>query len=160
MKKYLLLLAVAATVGFTSCSKDDDEVSSKSKTEYLTASGWKFSSITINPGIDFDGDGTAETDLFTGQDDCDADDLYVFKADKTYTNEEGATKCDPTDDQVYETGTWNFNGDETVLTTLASDSGSVANTYNITELNANTLKYTETFTNGGTTYTVTSTLTH
>lgn len=163
MKNYLLLLAVAATVGFTSCGKDDDEASktpAKSKTELLTKAGWKTTAITVNPGFDFDNDGTPETDLFTGTDPCDADDITVYKADKTYTEEEGATKCDPTDDQVYGQGTWAFTANEAGLMQVASDSSTMS-TFNIAELTENTLKLTESFQGaGGTTYTLTITQTH
>ena len=159
MKNYLLLLEVASSVSLSSCGNDDDEVV-KSKTELLTSSGWKTTALTINPGFDFDGDGVKETDLMAGQDACNTDDITVYKTDKTYTEEEGATKCDPTDQQVYGTGTWTFNSDETVLSTTASGSGNTPTNYTITELSESTMKFTTTFTDSATTYTVNGTLTH
>src|SRR5687768_14488214 len=154
MKNYLLLLAVAASVSLSSCGNDDDEVV-KSKTELLTSSGWKTTALTINPGFDFNGDGVNETDLMAGQDACNTDDITVYKTDKTYTEEEGATKCDPTDQQVYGNGTWTFNGDETVLSTTAAGSGNTATNYTITELTESTLKLTTIFTDSASTnYTV------
>ena len=160
MKNYLLLLAVAASVSLTSCDKDDDTVTTKSKTELLTAGAWKGASLTVNPAIDWDGDGTKETDLTQFVDACSLDDLTIFKADKTYTEEEGASKCTSTDPQVIATGTWAFNGDESAV--LLTETGSTtAETYNIAELTANSLKYTESFTDtANVTYTFTSSFTH
>ena len=160
MKNYLLLLAVAASVSLASCGNDDDEVA-KSKTELLTANAWKTTSLTINPAYDFDGDGVKETDLLAGQLACNADDITVYKTDKTYTEEEGATKCDPADQQVYGNGTWAFNGDETVLSTTAAGSGNTATNYTITELTESSLKLTTVFTDSASTnYTVSITNTH
>ena len=162
MKNYLLLLAVAATVSFTSCSKDDDDATpAKSKTEYLTASGWKVTSVTVDPAIDFDGDGTKETDLLPFSQACNLDDLTVFKTDQTYTEEEGATKCDPNDPQVYTTGTWAFSNNENTIT-LTETGSTTPNSFTITQLNDNTLQYTESFTDptDNVTYTVTITSSH
>ena len=161
MKNYLLLLAVAASVSLTSCGNDDDEVVTKSKTDLLTASGWKGTSLTVNPAIDWDNDGTKETNLTPFIDACSLDDLKIFKADKTYTEDEGATKCDPADPQVIASGTWSFNADETTLTTTESGS-STPDTFTISELTESSLKFTESFTDpsDNVTYTFTSTFTH
>lgn len=160
MKNYLLLLAVAASVSLASCGNDDDDVVAKSKTELLTSSGWKATSLTINPAFDFDGDGVKETDLLAGEAACNTDDITVYKTDKTYTDEEGASKCDPSDPQVYGNGTWTFNGDESVLSTTPAGTGVSTTNYTITELSESTMKLTTTFKDSTVTYTVNGTFTH
>jgi hypothetical protein len=160
MKNYLLLLAVAATVGFTSCGKDDDSANpTKSKTDLISASGWKLSSLTISPAIDLNGDGTPDSDLTPFVSACNKDDVTIFKSDKTYTMDEGATKCSATDPQVFENGTWAFSADESKITLTPTGSPD-ADTYTITELNENTLKYTETQSDSSGTYTFTATFNH
>lgn len=47
---------------------------------------------------------------------CKKDDIIRFKSDKTLTQEEGLTKCAPTDPQVVSTGTWAFSADEKSMT--------------------------------------------
>ena len=159
MKNYLLLLALVSTVFLTSCSDDDEEV--KSKTELLTASGWKLTEFTVNPAFDYDNDGTTETNLLPFVPACSQDDLTIYNADKTYAEDEGGSKCDTNDPQVFETGTWTFNGDETTLTKTKTNS-TTAESFTITELTENSFKYTETVTdpNDNITYTFSSTFSH
>ena len=42
--------------------------------------------------------------------DCDADNCFAFKADQSFTVEDGAAKCDPGDPQMA-TGTWSISDD-------------------------------------------------
>jgi hypothetical protein len=46
---------------------------------------------------------------------CELDDIYRFNSNKTFTVEEGATKCNTTDPQIKESGPWRFNAAETKL---------------------------------------------
>lgn len=46
---------------------------------------------------------------------CTRDDNTVYRVDKSYEINEGETKCRTQDPQIYETGTWAFNADETEL---------------------------------------------
>jgi hypothetical protein len=160
MKNYLLLLAVAATVGFTSCGKDDDETTpAKSKTELISSGGWKLASLTISPAIDLNGDGTPDSDLTPFVSACNKDDVTNFKSDKTYTMDEGASKCNAADPQVFENGTWSFSSDESKITLTPTGSPD-SDTYTITELTESTLKYTETQSDSSGNYTFTATWTH
>jgi hypothetical protein len=131
MKKLTFLSLIL--LALFSC--EDDE---KSKTELLTGKTWKMTGYTVDPAYNYFG--TLISDIFAQWDACDKDDIYSFKTDKTYTFEEGLTKCDPEDDQVYETGTWTFNADETVLVLTTE-----GETYNMTivELSSGTLILTD-----------------
>jgi hypothetical protein len=46
---------------------------------------------------------------------CQKDDITVFKANMTYEENEGATKCDNDDPQVFDEGTWSFKDNETKI---------------------------------------------
>ncbi len=107
MKNYFLLLALAATVGFTSCGKDDDDVA-PTKTELLTSKTWMLSE-RVQVTTDSSGTTTNSTILA-----CEKDDTYKFTTDNKYTRDEGATKCDPSDPQT-EAGSWVFTDNETKL---------------------------------------------
>lgn len=65
---------------------------------------------------------------------CSKDDILVFKADKTYEWNDGASKCKATDVQVYEKGTWEFNSSETEMIWNKKD------TYKVLELGSSTLR--------------------
>lgn len=123
--KALLLLFAVASIGMTAC-KDDE----KSNEDKLTASScWKQTkSETFDPTTN-----TWEADVI---DDCDKDDCMTFKADKTAIFDEGATKCDPTDDQTI-TGSWSLSADGKILTLTDPSSGPVA--FTVVELTDNKL---------------------
>ncbi|MFC5271066.1 DUF5004 domain-containing protein [Adhaeribacter terreus] len=159
MKNYLRLLTVACVFIFTACDNDDEDVN-PNRTQLLTSGSWKITSSTVNPALDFNGDGTIETDLTQFIKACTLDDITIYRSDKTYSEEEGATKCDPADPQVFRSGTWALGNNDTELTTTASNTSS-ATTYKITEISSNTLVLSQSVADStGTTYTFTSTYKH
>jgi hypothetical protein len=111
----LALLCISCIM--SSCKKDDDPT----KTDLLTSKDWKTTALTIDPAVDMNGDGTADTDMLSLYEDCQKDDLVRFGTDKTVTNDEGETKCDPDDPQTSSGGTWSFNSDETELTIVGME---------------------------------------
>jgi hypothetical protein len=143
MKKILFLVSVLA-IAVSGCKKDDDP----SNTDKLTGKAWKVKSITVDPAISFGG--TLITDIFSQLDDCDKDNTSTFNADKTYLDDEGATKCNPLDPQTT-SGTWAFNSDETVLT----QDNTISYTILQNDGNILKLKYSEEI--GGVNYTFTLT---
>lgn len=118
MKKISLLLIAVLTIITMSCEKDEDP----SKKELLTGKNWILISETINPGLDFGG-GIIITDIFSQYDQCYKDNLINFTTSGGYTFEEGATKCDSNDPQVFDAGTWTFNSDETILVVTSTTDG-------------------------------------
>lgn len=100
----LRLLVVALLIGLASCQKSTPPT----KTE-LISRAWKYSSFkaTAN-GI--------MVDVLQQMTACKKDDIIRFKSDKTLAQEEGATKCAPTDPQIISTGTWAFSADEKSMT--------------------------------------------
>lgn len=100
----LRLLAIALTIGLAACQKSTPPT----KTE-LISKAWKYASIkATSNGI--------MVDVLQQLTACKKDDIIRFKSDKSVTQEEGATKCAPTDPQVITTGTWAFSADENSMT--------------------------------------------
>jgi hypothetical protein len=159
-KLFLAFFIITLSIGINSCKKDstDETTTPPTKTELLTASSWKITAQTISPAIDTLG--SLKTDLYAITEACSQDDLYNFNASGTYSFEEGATKCSPTADQIWDSGTWAFNGDETQITTLSSEVGSTTVTFNLIELTATKIKTTESLVKNSVTYTITTTFSH
>jgi hypothetical protein len=148
--KLIAATACMTLLAFSGCKKDDD----KSKTELLTSKTWVLKASVISPGIVGPG-GATITDLYAQQEPCDKDDELRFKADKTYTEEEGAQKCNGTDPQVISTGNWNFNAAETVIT--QTPTGGTLSEANLIKLDGSTLQISVSQKQGTVTYTVTNT---
>lgn len=108
MRSPLLFLGCLFSLAMLSCGKDNDEPSSKSKTELLTAQVWKISTV----GLDIDKNGTV--DFPYPLEDCDKDDKFTFKTGGTGTADQGTLKCDAADPQTTDF-TWAFKSNETIL---------------------------------------------
>jgi hypothetical protein len=119
MRKLNLLLIVSLFLATLSCKKDD----TPSKKDLLTGKNWILTAETVSPAINFNG--ILITDLYAQMDDCTKDDISKFNADGTYTFEEGATKCDVNDPQVFDSGTWVFNSDQTILVLTSPINGTI-----------------------------------
>ena len=62
---YLPLLAITASLIFTSCEKDEEEPPAPTKSEMLTSRNWRMTALNVEPALDVDGDGTQENNLIT-----------------------------------------------------------------------------------------------
>lgn len=139
-----LLLAMAGTLLFQACKKDEKDTP-KTKTELITTGTWKMTAYTVNPAIDFDLDGDTETNIFDILDGCVKDDVTTFKTNGTAEGNEGATKCDTADPQTYSL-TWSFASNETKLNLDGTE-------YNLVELTATILRFSYSDVVNGVTYT-------
>lgn len=133
-----------------SCKKDDE----KTTTELMTHSdGWIIVAATVSPPIVDPTTGTSISDFYAFMDDCDKDDVMYLKTDGTYIQDEGSTKCDPSDPQTT-TGTWSLSADGKTMT-IDSD------TYTLISVSKSEMKVSTQLDLGtGTTYTITMTLEH
>ena len=105
MRKTLLVsCAVLVTLTFAACKKSS---SNKSRTELITQSGW----VTTNVEVGAGGTWTADPD-WTNLPACERDDVLVLRTNMTYEFNEGGSKCDPSDPQVFDTGTWSWQDGE------------------------------------------------
>lgn len=119
----LCLVLAGSSLFLTNCKKDKktEDTSTPTpapapaptNTEKLTGKNFKITAMTVNPGINVMG--TTITDLYAQMDACTKDNIFNFKTNNTYTEDEGPTKCDPADPQTL-SGAWVWNTDETVLT--------------------------------------------
>jgi len=102
---------------YNSGANTEDNTCINSFIEILTEQGdWIISTSIIDPPVAF---GLGEvTDYLTFTLDCRKDDLITydfFNGSGTYTIREGATKCDPNDNNTYEVGDWTVNADSTIF---------------------------------------------
>lgn len=149
---YLYGLSILVILLF-SCGKEETRLTN---TDFLTGGGtkvWIFTAATIDPPLPVGG--TTIANLFAQGDPCDLDDVQSFNINGNYTQEEGATKCDPTNPQVFESGTWSFNGDETIILTIV-DGETTENI--VRELTADRLVIEYILREDGINYTITGTL--
>ncbi len=147
MKKLSLLLLVAATFG--GCKKDSETSTGKAellvaKSRIISAPTSSFSSSSINNGA------VVVTDEYASSAACERDNFLKFSTNKTLVADEGATKCSTTDPQT-QSGTWDFNSDQTKLSLLDPSQASIPIPFDIIELSATTmhLRYSYNYSSGG-----------
>jgi len=128
MKTIILFMSTIVLLS-ASCKKDSSE---PSNTEKICGKNWRIVALTIDPGIII-GSATV-TDLLPQIPSCSKDDFETLNTNGTYTDDEGASKCSPSDPQTT-SGTWKFNSNETIITLDNTDS------YNILINDGTTLKY-------------------
>ena len=68
----------------------------------LQNNSWKLTKFTISPAY------FGTTDVLSLWDECDKDNLYIFKPDNVFIHDEGTTKCDPGYTQQ-STGYWSYD---------------------------------------------------
>ena len=107
MKKFILILCCVALF-LPACKKDEK---SKSKTELISNGSWHVTAYTVDPAVDYDGDGTDENNIFAVMEECVIDDHTTFLANGNCELDEGATKCDPGDPQTFQLA-WSFDDNE------------------------------------------------
>jgi hypothetical protein len=107
MKKIQIVFAAGIMMFCLACKKE----SKTSNTDLITSGNWKLSAITVNPGYDYNGDGTIDTDIYALYEPCEKDDYYTFKKNGTMEINEGSSKCDPSSPQV-STVDWQFANNE------------------------------------------------
>lgn len=144
MKKCLTIL-FACTILFNACSKDKTEPNNNNgnnnqptKTpKELIVGAWKPISMMWN--------GTDHIES------CAKDNIVTYRADGTYTLDQGATKCNPNAVQSQE-GTWNLDSYPTFTTKLNSNPND-GTTVTIKTLDNSSLVYEQV--ESGQTYTIT-----
>ena len=131
-----LFSALLCVSVFTGCGDDDNPAGSGGDpTAALTGKNWKMTAFTVDPG--FNVGGVTITDFFAQMDACAKDDIQNFKANGTFTVDEGASKCDPADPQT-RTGTWVLSTDQKTITT--TESGQAPESFTLESVSASQLK--------------------
>lgn len=134
----ILTFAVLTALVFSasSCKKDTDNPTpiptpapAPTKAQILTSKNWKTIAMDING-----------TDIIPMMPTCEIDNYLTFKTNNDYIENEGASKCDPTDPQT-ETGRWQFIMNETAILIDNED------TAVLKKITSDTLRFESTFDN-------------
>lgn len=96
----------------SACKKDKDQAQPQDVEALLLNKSWKLTAFTVDPAIDF-GNG-ATNDVLIGWDECEKDDLYIFKPNGVFVIDEGGLVCGSGNQQY--TGTWSYNKTSKLLT--------------------------------------------
>ena len=129
MKKVLVSCAALCLI-VASCKKKEGD---PSRTDMLTNGKWRMTALKATTTI-LGTDTTA--DLFATFDDCEKDDLTIFRSDKHLISDEGATKCVASNPQQTDEGTWNLTESDTKLVML----GGMEGTYKINSISSSNLQ--------------------
>ena len=136
--KYTTLMACMAAMTILSCSKKEEEKEMPKTTETSSIIGkWKCISAKGDKPIGDDTDRKPIYDIYEENvlPDCRKDDLTVFLEQKIFDLEEGATKCNSTDDQLIRSGIWSVKSDTLHIVILGKATDS-----KIIQLDKSTLK--------------------
>lgn len=147
MKKILFAAFVLLGYNF-SCNKNGD-VQQRTNAEAILGN-WKLTAMTYTPAYDYNLDGTPENDAYAVMAACEKDNVVSFLSGGAWKNDEGASKCSPSDPQTIN-GTWSLATDQETLTA----DGEVTK---ILQLDDSVLKLESKLIDGGTTYTIIMTL--
>ena len=105
------ILLVSALVSGGCQKEDSSSPSTKTKTELLTSSSWKYNDAKI----DTDNNGTGDQAIPAGfVESCQTDNKITFTSNGSGTIDEGPTKCDAADPQTLPF-TWSFTTNETMI---------------------------------------------
>jgi hypothetical protein len=109
----LSLIAIFAILALSNCKKKTEEPVPAPSRSTLIVKSWVLTGATASPAVN------GLTNVYFLLPPCDADDQYIFKADKTIEVQEGsstACKNGKPATEVKNQGTWSFNTDESKLT--------------------------------------------
>jgi hypothetical protein len=124
-------------LALTSCKdKDKTEIPAPAGSALFADKSWKLQSITFNPAFDWNEDGVLDKDLVDLLEECDRDDLLIFKKSGKIVSNYGAKKCDPTEPAEEEDGSWTY--DDTAKKLSIDQDG--LQVWSILENSGNTLK--------------------
>jgi hypothetical protein len=116
MKIKIVIVAALCLGGLYSCQKELSNSDTTKVDASLLIGSWTLLSVVQTPALfDFNGDGVNDADAVPYLQDCKKDDFTTFLADSTHQQDEGATRCDPSDPQIIPLGPWSLSADKTVV---------------------------------------------
>ena len=128
----MVLVTLCAATCFISCQKGVNETIEIPKKDLIPGK-WQITGTLETPAtFDFDADGVKDSDIYKYMGTCFKDNFIIFKEDGTVEDNEGPTRCEPTDPQLT-TAAWSLAPDNKTLT-IDND------LITILELNATTMK--------------------
>ena len=127
MKNLNLLALLVFVLAFTSCENFEIDIPTDNA---LANTEWQLISFVVE-----DESGSNET--IQEMDDCELDNILIFKDNSNFVYDEGDTKCDPDDPQVEDGGIYILSDDQESLI-LTMDAEVIA--ADVLEFTAQTLK--------------------
>ncbi|MES2622679.1 MAG: lipocalin family protein [Bacteroidota bacterium] len=140
----LFIMVICALLLVAGCKKDE---------EASIIGTWKVTSAVFNPPAIVNGDTLSDAYPIFFPNSCNRDNVFIFESGGVFKNDEGATKCDPLDDQT-SVGTYILSGSNLTWIT-DTDTTSISNA----AITKTTLTGTFTEDNNGTTIYVDATMT-
>jgi hypothetical protein len=138
--KLFLSLMFASLMIMSACKKDKSVQSNK---DFISGKDcWRLVKFESKNS---DGSYTDISDQVLSQDPCNMDDCYRFYKEGNFEQNEGATKCNPDDAQVYTTGTWSLSSDNVI--SISSNAGT--DTYNVEKASSSQLIFSGNINRGG-----------
>jgi hypothetical protein len=108
------IVASITLISLAGCGDEPLPAAGPSKIELICNGKWEIASLPIEPAIDLGG-GLKLKDYTQMMQDCEKDNFYAFKADNTFTLDEGLLKCSPTGSQT-KPGVWSLGADGKTFT--------------------------------------------
>jgi len=157
VSKFLPMVLFLGVLSFSSCNDDDDDDDepAPTKSELVASKNWMTTGLTVSPGLAIGQNGNLENNLIPFSAACNLDDFWDFNADRSFTFEEGASKCDPNDPSVIASGEWLWNSDET---RLILEVGTESEERKVLSVSTTEMVWEFTVVDQGVTYTYTETL--
>lgn len=125
------------------------------QTTAFTGKYWYLESSHVEPAIDLNMDGKADTDIRVMLEDCDKDDAEMYRADGKILKDFGSVKCDEEDKNGKEVGSWTFDA-ATRQITAKHDDTEKPQSVTIKEISGNKMVMTYTFTSSKGDHTITA----
>ncbi len=146
------VLITLALFTFSACEKGGDVVDPPSNTELIADGPWELIGQMVDPPVTVNG--TPVSNEFAQLDECVKDNILDFTETGSFTIDEGVTKCDSTNAQLFNYGTWSFSDAETKITL---DGNGTNNEFNVVSIDRDKLIISEIFTDNNLTFTRTFT---
>lgn len=146
------VLLTLAIFTFSACEKGGDVVDPPSNTELIADGPWELIAQMVDPPVTVNG--TPVSNEYAQLTDCLKDNIVDFTETGSFTVDEGATKCDATDPDLFNSGSWSFSDSETIITL---DGASGTEIYNVVSISRSQLVLSQTFTDNNLNFTRTYT---
>ena len=137
MKQTFLAIAALAIMS-SGCKKDDDNGGSITAADIVGT--WTLTAANLKTTVN---GSTTSSDYLSTLNSCERDNNFIYGADLKYTEDEGATKCNSSDPQTVETGTYSFYNNNKKL---VYDYGNQdRDTFDVVSLNKNSFTLSQSF---------------
>ena len=129
----------------------------QSKANLLCNAGWKKTSFTVYPAMQYWTNGKVESDLFKSERACTKDDYYIYNTNGTYQLLDGEIRCMQEQSDLVSSGKWAFQKNDSTILNISKKNAQGLLQKKIITLTANTFSFIYTITKNEVIYTFTET---